>query len=129
MNVLVTGGTGFVGGHLVRRLVADGHTVRVGSRDAPTFLPSGATHVRVDVTEPSTVRPAMDGVDAVVHLTAIIVERGDQTFERVNVEGTRNVLAAMRDAGVERIVDLSALGAGPDQRFPYLLSKWHGEES
>jgi uncharacterized protein YbjT (DUF2867 family) len=129
MNVLVTGGSGFVGDHLVRHLVADGSTVRVGSRFAPSRLPYGATHVHADVTDPASLRAAMEGVDAVVHLTAIIAERGSQTFERVNHQGTRNVVAAMRDAGVERIVHLSALGAGPDERFPYLLTKWRGEEA
>jgi uncharacterized protein YbjT (DUF2867 family) len=129
MNVLVTGGSGFVGDHLVRRLVADGSTVRVGSRSRPSFLPDGATHAAVDVSDPSSLRTAMDGVDAVVHLTAIITERGDQTFERVNIQGTRNVIEAMRDARVERIVYVSALGAGPDDRFPYLLSKWKAEEA
>jgi NADH dehydrogenase len=71
----------------------------------------------------------MAGVDAVVHLSAIIVERGSQTFERVNHQGTRNVIAAMGDAGVERLVHMSALGVGPDERFPYLLTKWLGEEA
>jgi NADH dehydrogenase len=64
-----------------------------------------------------------------VHLAAIIVERGLQTFERVNHQGTRNVIEAMRDAGVARLVHMSALGVGPDERFPYLLSKWRGEEA
>ncbi len=129
MNVLVTGGAGFVGGHIVRRLAADGMTLRVASRSVPRWLPAGATHVRADVTEPSSLRAAMEGVDAVVHLTAIILERGPQTFERVNHQGTRNVVAAMRDAGVERLVHQSALGAGPDERFPYLRSKFLGEEA
>ena len=129
MNVLVTGGTGFVGGHIVRHLVADGTTVRVASRSVPQFVPAGATHVAANVTEASSLRDAMDGVDAVVHLSAIIVERGAQTFESVNHQGTRNVIAAMREAGVGRLVHLSALGAGPDDRFPYLLSKWRAEEA
>src|SRR5688572_16069454 len=87
MNVLVTGGTGFVGGHIVRRLTADGTSVRVASRSAPRRLPPGATHVTADVTEPSSLPAALDGIDAVVHLSAIIVERGSQTFDRVNHQG------------------------------------------
>ena len=129
MNVLVTGGTGFVGGHLARRLAAEGTNVRVASRSVPRRLPAGATHVAADVTDPSSLRDALTGVDAVVHLAAIIVERGLQTFERVNHQGTRNVIEAMRDAGVARLVHMSALGVGPDERFPYLLSKWRGEEA
>jgi NADH dehydrogenase len=85
--------------------------------------------VRGDVTDPATLPAAVEGVDAVVHLVAIITERGTQTFDGVNVGGTRNVLEAMRARGVERIVHLSALGASSDERFPYLRSKWQGEEA
>ena len=129
MNVLVTGGTGFVGRHLVRHLASDGMNVRVASRSEPRVLPAGVTHVEADVTEPSSLPAALAGADAVVHLTAIIVERGSQTFERVNHHGTRNMIEAMRTAGVPRLVHMSALGVGPDDRFPYLLTKWRGEEA
>ena len=71
----------------------------------------------------------MEGIDAVVHLVAIITERRSQTFDRVNRAGTVNVLDAMRDAGVDRLVHQSAFGAGPDDRFPYLRSKWLAEEA
>lgn len=128
MKVLVTGGSGFIGKHLVPRLLNDGIDVRVTGRD-PGRAPRGSEFVRGDVGDASTLAPAMAGVDAVVHLVAIINERGTQTFERVNVEGTRNVIETMRSGGVQRIVHCSALGAGPDVRFPYLLSKWRGEEA
>jgi NADH dehydrogenase len=129
MKVLVTGGSGFVGDHIVRRLVADGFAVRVASRTRPRSLPQDVDHVVGDVAERGSVTAAVEGVDALVHLTAIIVERGSQTFERVNHQGTRNVIDAMRDRGVERIVHMSALGASPDERFPYLRSKWLAEEA
>lgn len=129
MKVLVTGGTGFVGDHIVRHLSANGFEVRVAARSIPRLLPAGASFVPADVTSPASLGPVLDGVDAVVHLTAIIVERGSQTFERVNHQGTRQLIDAMNRGGVERLVHLSALGAQPDERFPYLRSKWLAEEA
>jgi NADH dehydrogenase len=128
MKVLVTGGSGFVGRHLVRYLQHDGFVVSALAREG-SGIPAHARFVRGDVTDPASLPAAVEGVDAVVHLVAIITERGPQTFDRVNVGGTRNILEAMRAWGVERIVHLSALGAGKDERFPYLRSKWLGEEA
>jgi len=128
MKVLVTGGSGFIGSHLVPRLVHEGFEVSVlARREART--PRGARFVPGDIADPSALTAAMDGMDAVVHLVAIITERKAQTFERVNVRGTIGVLDAMAARGVPRIVHLSALGAGPDPSFPYLRSKWQGEEA
>ena len=128
MKVLVTGGTGFVGSHLVPRLRDEGFAVRLLGRST-----DGAAHgvevVAGSIADPEAVRRAVDGVDAVVHLVAIIVERGSQTFEAVNHQGTRVLVAAMEAAGVRRLVHQSALGAGPDERFPYLRSKWLAEEA
>lgn len=129
MKVLVMGGTGFVGDHVVRHLAVNGFEVRVASRSPPRRLPTATAFVPADVTDPASIVAAMDGVDAVVHLTAIIVERASQTFERVNHQGTRNLIDAVQARGVERLVHLSALGAGPDERFPYLRSKWLAEEA
>jgi uncharacterized protein YbjT (DUF2867 family) len=128
MKVLVTGGTGFVGSHLVPRLRNDGFEVRVLGRGTGG-VQDGVEAVAGSVADPEAVRRAVEGVDAVVHLVAIIVERGSQTFEAVNHQGTRNLVAAMESAGVRRLVHQSALGAGPDERFPYLRSKWLGEEA
>jgi NADH dehydrogenase len=130
MRVLVTGATGFVGTHLVRALVKAGHDVRALSRTASRdSVPSGAEPVAGDVTEPSSLRSALAGVDAVVHLVAIIAERGGRTYYGVNHLGTENVVRAMKEAGVSTLVHQSALGVGPDERFPYLHSKWLGEEA
>jgi NADH dehydrogenase len=128
MKVLVTGGSGFVGRHLVPRLQREGFEVSVLARD-PAHAPRGSAFVSGDVTDQASLGRAMAGVDAVVNLVAIITERGPQTFERVNVGGTRALLGAMEERGVDRIVHLGALGAGPDPAFPYLRSKWQGEEA
>lgn len=122
MKVLVTGSSGFIGSHLIRFLAAEGHEVRALARRAATPAP-GVEEVVGDVRE------AVIGCDAVVHLVAIIVERGDQTFMSVNVGGTEGVIDAMTSAGIRRLVHVSALGAGPDERFGYLRSKWIAEEA
>lgn len=129
--ILVTGGTGFVGSHLVERLRQEGRPVRCLVRD-----PSRAGHLRErgvelvagDITEPTSLGPALRGVEAVVHLVAIIREQGDRTFQKVNVEGTGNVVGAAKAAGVRRFVHMSALGAVDDPRYRYIYSKWQAEE-
>jgi len=82
-----------------------------------------------DLADGGALEAALASVDAVVNLVAIITERGSQTFDRTNVGATRNLLDAMKKRGVERLVHLSALGAGPDPSFPYLRSKWLAEEA
>lgn len=130
MRVLVTGATGFVGGHLVPHLLREGFDVRALSRGAPSDrLPAGAEPFRGDVGDAVSLRDAMKDTDAVVHLVAIIVERGARTYYAVNHLGTQNVVKAMREAGVSTLVHQSALGVGPDERYPYLHSKWLGEEA
>ena len=133
MLVLVTGSTGFVGGYLVRELFSRGHQVRCLVR--PTSPPENLKGLSVelapgDVTLPATLTEACIGAGAVVHLAAIIREKGRATFPRVNTEGTRNLVAAARGAGVRRFVYMSNLGVtGPDPGYSFLHSKWLGEES
>lgn len=115
---------------MVERLVAAGHSVRVlsrGTRSAGTSRP-GVESVRGSVTEPSGLEAACAGCDAVVHLVGIIAEVRDQTFERVHVEGTRNLLAAASRAGVRRWVQMSALGTRPHAVAQYHQTKWKAEE-
>lgn len=131
MAILVTGGTGFVGSHLVRRLAARRRDVRVlvrSGRKAQAVQGLGLEPVGGDVTDLESLRRACQGVDSVVHLVAVIVERGPATFQAINVGGTANVVRAAQETGVRRLVHMSALGARRDPRFPYLDSKGRGEE-
>lgn len=130
MNVLVTGGTGFLGSRVLPALQTRGHTVRALVRDAAESTPAGVEPVRGDVTEAASLAGAMAGVDAVVHLVGIIDESPSKgvTFERIHVDGTRNVAHAAREAGVARFVHMSANGAAPDGPSAYQTTKWRAEE-
>lgn len=122
MNILVTGGTGFIGTQVVNRLIAGGHQVRVLSRGIrPNRF--GAQWVRGSVLAEAELAQAMQGCDAVVHLVGIISEVGSQTFERMHTEATANVLHAMQRCGVKRLAHMSALGARPDAPARYQQTK------
>ena len=129
MRVAVTGGTGFVGTHLVPQLLEHGHELRVIARGARSSrLPEGLSPTFGDVVSGEGLEAAFTGADVVVNLVAVIRNQGVQTFEAVNANGTRNVVEAATRAGVRRVVQLSAIGVDPDPRFPYLFSKWQGEQ-
>lgn len=82
-----------------------------------------------DVADAGSLRAATEGVSAVVHLVAIIRERGASTFERVNHRGTENVASAAQAAGARCLVYLSVIGVADDLRLPYLRSKWLAEQA
>jgi uncharacterized protein YbjT (DUF2867 family) len=130
MKVLVTGGTGFVGPHVVRRLVDDGHTVRVLEHTAGSSaeLPSQEA-VEGSMTDPESLRRAVEGQEAVVHLVAIINGKPEE-FEQVMEQGTRDLLASAREAGVRRFVLMSALGTTEETKdlVPYYGAKWQMEQ-
>ncbi|MBI5813910.1 MAG: complex I NDUFA9 subunit family protein [Meiothermus silvanus] len=127
MNVLIVGGTGFVGTHLTRCLLQKGHRVQVLSRQG-TGLVSGARYIRGNAATGEGLAPAMKDAEAVIYLVAIIRERGDQTFQQAIVEGTRNTLEAARAAGVRRYLHMSALGAARGTGSRYFEAKAEAEE-
>lgn len=122
MKVLVTGGSGFVGRRVVAALLAAGHPVRVLARGTRARM-EGVEMIPASVLEPEELVEACRGCEAVVHLVGIIAEVGDQTFERVHVDGTKHLLDAARAAGVRRWVQMSALGARSEGRARYQRTK------
>jgi len=132
VKILVTGGTGFVGPKIVHALRAEERDVRALVRRPESGRQLAAWGVDVavgDVTDAGHVRAAADGCTHVVHLVAIIRGRPSD-FQRVMVDGFRNVLEAARAAGVERIVLMSALGTGEVTKdtVPYYRAKERMEQ-
>ena len=129
MRILVTGGTGVVGRSTVTALLQRGHVIRLLSRHAERDAQQWAHGVHPvvgNVADAGTLAGAADGCDAVLHMTAIVDEHGTQTFERVNVQGTRNVVAEAERAGASKFVYVSSLGADHGES-PYHASKRAGE--
>jgi uncharacterized protein YbjT (DUF2867 family) len=130
--VFVTGATGFVGRHLLARLLAEGHSVRALVRDPQkASLPASERLQAVpgDVAESAGLDEGLRNCDAVIHLVGIIVESGKATFERVHHLGTRNVVEAARRNKVSRFIQMSAIGARADGVSEYQTTKWKGEEA
>jgi uncharacterized protein YbjT (DUF2867 family) len=137
-TILVTGASGFVGGHLVRALLHAGHRIvalvrsdRAGDTVLTRLSPPERSLVELrsgDVTRPATLGPVVAGVDAAVHLVAIPRDfnRGAD-LRLVNTEGTRAVVAAMREAGVRRLVHMGAMGVADDPNLKYASSKAKAE--
>ena len=131
--ILVTGGTGFVGSHVVHALRAVDQPVRALSRKPEKqdrLRAWGVEVVQGDMTDAESLRQAAEGSDTVVHLVAIPPFSGDEAVERLMVQGTRDLVAAAKAAGVKRLVLMSALGTKKEAQdvAPYLRGKWAMEE-
>ena len=131
MLVFLTGATGFVGGHLLKRLLAEGHKVRALVRDpVRAKLPvSQVELVQGDIVDGVGLDSGMKGCDAVINLVGIIVETGKSTFDRVHHIGTRNVVEAAQRNKISRFIQMSALGVRADGVSEYQTTKWKGEEA
>jgi uncharacterized protein YbjT (DUF2867 family) len=131
--ILVTGATGFVGPKVVHALRAEDRDVRCLVRQpgqAATLQTWRCEVVQGDVTDQESLRNAVSGCDVVVHLVAIIAGRRPE-YERVMVEGTRNLIAASKEAGIRRLVLMSALGTSQESKdlVPYYWAKWEMEQA
>lgn len=135
MKVFLTGATGFVGSHLLARLVRDGHDVHVLARDPARAQglkrvdPDRIEVMPGDVVSGEGLDRAMEGGDAVIHLVGIILETRRATWEKVHHQGTRNAIEAAKRQGIKRFVQMSALGARPNGVSRYQTTKWQAEEA
>ena len=123
MRDLVTGATGFTGGHLARGLVARGHTVRALVRDAGRardLETSGIELAVGDVRDPRAIDAALMGIDVVYHIAAIYRQAGVSTdaYRAVNATAVRNIIEAAARAGVKRVVHCSTVGVHGDVEHP-----------
>jgi NADH dehydrogenase len=131
--ILLTGGTGFVGGHVVRALREADRPVRCLVRNrgkAGQLEALGCELVEGDMTDAASLRRAVDGVDTVVHLVAIR-QGSEEKFKRIMTQGTQDLIAAAKEAGVARFVLMSALGVSEESRdlVPYYGAKWEMERA
>ncbi|MDB4894919.1 MAG: putative NADH-ubiquinone oxidoreductase [Firmicutes bacterium] len=135
--VLVAGGSGFIGSHIVRRLAEKGHQVVVMSRHperAKGRVPAGVTFRTGDVSDPASLRSAMAGIDVVVAAVQFPnhpVEKPTKgyTYVKVDGEGTTSLVAAASAAGVKRFIYIGGAGTRPGQTAPWFQGKLMAEQA
>lgn len=118
------GGSGFIGSEIVKTLLERGSQIKNISKEKNV---AGVQNINIDIKKPIDQKVFSD-VETIVHLAAVIREVGDQTFKNVNIQGTKNVCEAAKQAGVKNLIYFSNIGAQNNPQFPFLYSKWQGEE-
>lgn len=128
--VLVTGATGFLGGHLVNELIEKGYKVRALVRDlkkGERLVSKGVQLVKGDVTDADSLIEATLGVETVINLVGII-SGGEKIYRAVHTEGTRDLVKAANENGAAKFIYISANGASKDGNSAYFRTKWEAEE-
>ncbi len=134
--VTVFGGSGFLGRHIVGRLTGQGARVRAASRHAErtgvpgTGVAGGAIElVYADVRDDASVALAVAGSESVINAVGQYVGRGAETFDAIHVRGAERVARHASRAGVERLVQISGIGADANSDSPYVRARAHGESA
>lgn len=144
MNLFVTGGTGFIGSHLVDRLLGEESVNRIAClirKDERWLRGKDVEKVRGDLFSENAIQKALEGVDTVFHLAAVVMAKNEDTYRRVNVDAAKNLVRMAKKAGVKKMILLSSLAAaGPsfgrpltEQESPHPISgygrsKWAMEQ-
>src|SRR6266571_894220 len=132
--ILITGATGYIGRHLVSRLVAQGERLRCLVRNlnrAASILPDKIELVQGDTTQPDSLEDAVRGVETIVHAAFITADRkqsAQDTYKATNVQGTANVIKAAKEGGVKRIIEMSGLGTRPAKPGSYMQGRYLAEK-
>ncbi len=132
--IVVTGGSGYVGSHIVKQLLHNGKSVRVLVRDRKKAEAEARLKglniewVEGGVTHPETLSTAFRGAKAIVHTVAIAVERKGLSYEEINTQGTINVVEAAKLQGVTRFINISQLGADANLPYRFLASKGKAQD-
>lgn len=124
MKILITGASGLIGGRLRAALLARGHAVIGVARRVPDGAPAG-TWIALDIANstPAAWRAHLQGIDVVVNAVGIFRERGTQRFDTLHLRAAQALFQACADAGVRRVLQVSALGADAGAQTPYHRSK------
>jgi NADH dehydrogenase len=134
MSILVTGASGYLGSHIVKRLVEAGKPVRALVRNRAWAEAEGRlAGLKIEwaegnVTRPETLVGAVKGATAVIHTVAIAIEKGGRSYEDINTQGTVNIVDAAKAAGVRRFVNISQLGADSKLPYRFLASKGKAQD-
>ena len=133
--ILITGAAGYIGRHLVARLVEKGERPRCLVRDpgrAAGILPADKVEfVQGDTTNPASLEAAVLGIDTVVHaafITADHKQSSGNQYETTNVQGTANLIKAAKEAGVRRVIEIGGLGTKPDKPGSYMQGRFLAEK-
>lgn len=132
--ILITGASGYIGSHVTRRLLEQNMPVRALVRSRAKAQAEGRLkgleieYVEGDVNDSPSLDQAMQGVEAVMHLVAIAIEKGRNSYEEVNYQGTVKVVEAAKRGGVRRFINMSQLGAKADLPYRFLASKGKAQE-
>jgi len=130
-KVVVFGGTGMLGRRIVRRLSAAGVPVRVAVRhpERVDIRPGLVEAIAADIRAVTPDSPALARATDVVNAVGLYAEHGDATFQAVHAEGAGRLAAAAREAGIERLVHVSGIGADPVSADAYIAARGHGEQA
>lgn len=133
-KVTIIGGAGFVGRYLVKRLTEQGHSVRVATRDpeAANYLKTmgnvGQVHpIQANIRDDASIFRAIADSDCVINLAGVMFPRGRQSFQAIHEYGAQRVAQAAINAGVARLIHVSALGVNANAKSKYAQSKAAGE--
>ncbi len=131
-RIFITGGTGFVGSHIINALYESGYEtvalVRSIEKARKKNIDKKAELVEGDILDTSSLKIGMKDCEAVIHLVGIIREIKGATFEKIHYIGTKNVVEAAKSVGIERFLHMSALGTRKNARSRYHKTKYMAEE-